>query len=160
MHVWWDKLKLCIPSERDSLLVDRTCLVVEDLKIYQKSSCCQSRHDGVIGSNAVVIALGLKSLLKYEVAISMEGNHHILVTGPSSHWGATSVVGEKPAAIITCWLLDQARTGKRPVSSVKSLLRGTTVTTTRLDATMASGGETDGSSGTAAGVLGLVDRTF
>ncbi len=40
----------------------------------------ETRHDGVVGSNAVFITPG--RLLEDEVAISVIGNHHILVAGP------------------------------------------------------------------------------
>ena len=42
----------------------------------------QTGHDGIVGSNAVLVTPGLEGLLKDEVAISMIGNHDILVARP------------------------------------------------------------------------------
>ena len=40
---------------------------------------------------------GLESLLKDKVAVSMEGNHHILVARAHLEWKATHVVCVQPA---------------------------------------------------------------
>ncbi len=39
----------------------------------------QTRHDGVVCSNAVGVALAFKGLLEDEIAIGVIGNHDILV---------------------------------------------------------------------------------
>jgi len=39
----------------------------------------QAGHDQVVGSNAMVITLSLEGLLKDEVAVSVKGDHHMLV---------------------------------------------------------------------------------
>ncbi len=97
MHVRRDKLKLCFPSEGDSLLVGCACLVVKDLKIYQKTSSCQMRHDGIICSNAVAVTLGWECLLKNKVSVSVEGNHDILVTGLGPNRETARVICVEPA---------------------------------------------------------------
>jgi hypothetical protein len=45
----------------------------------------------------MTITLGLKGLLKNEIAIGVVGNHDILVTGSGSNWEAACVVGVEPA---------------------------------------------------------------
>ncbi len=97
MHVRRDKLKFCFPSKGDDLLVGCTRLVVKDLKIYQKTSGRQPRHDGVVGSKAMAIALCWKCLLKDEVSIGMVGDHDILVARVGPDWEATHVVSVEPA---------------------------------------------------------------
>ncbi len=97
MHVRRDKLRFCFPSEGDGLLVGCARLIVEDLKIYQKTLGHQPRHDGVVGSKAMAIALCWKYLLEDEVSIGMVGNHDILVTGAGPNWEAIRVVSVEPA---------------------------------------------------------------
>ncbi len=73
------QLKFDLPSNGDGMLVVRACFVVKDLKIYCETTCSQTGHDGIVGSNAVLVAPGLEGLLKDEVAIDVMGNHDILV---------------------------------------------------------------------------------
>jgi hypothetical protein len=61
-------------------------------------------------------------------------------------------------AIIKYWLPEQALTGERPVSLVKSLLSGCVMTKTLLDGIAMGGGRT--TSGTSNDRLGFVDQTF
>ncbi len=79
MHIWWDKLEFGIPLEGDSFFVCRASLVVEDLEVNQKTTGCQACHNGIVGSNAMAVALGLESLLEDEVAIGLESNHDVSV---------------------------------------------------------------------------------
>jgi hypothetical protein len=55
------------------------------------------RHNGIIGCDAVTIALGLERLLKDKIAISMIGNHDVLVARLGSNREVASVVGVEPA---------------------------------------------------------------
>ncbi len=52
----------------------------------------KTRHDGVVGSNAVIITPSLDGLLEDEVAIGVIGNHHILVAGPGLDGETSGVV--------------------------------------------------------------------
>jgi hypothetical protein len=79
MHIWWDKLEVGIPLEGDGFFVCRAGLIVEDLEVNQKTPGCQACHNGIVGSNAMAVTLGLDCLLENEIAIGMEGNHHALV---------------------------------------------------------------------------------
>ncbi len=45
----------------------------------------------------MAVALGFESLLEDEVAISMEGNHYILIARACSDGEAASVIGEELA---------------------------------------------------------------
>ena len=68
-----------VPLEGDGFFVSRAGFVVQDLEINGETSGGQAGHDRVVGSNAMVITLSLEGLLKDEVAISVKGDHHILV---------------------------------------------------------------------------------
>jgi hypothetical protein len=78
-NVWRDELDFGIPLEGDGFFVRRACFVIQDLEINGETSGSQTRHDRVVGSNAMAITLGLEGLLKDEVAVSVKGNHHIPV---------------------------------------------------------------------------------
>jgi hypothetical protein len=92
MHIWWDKLKFGVPLEGDGFFVCRTGLVVEDLEVNQKTPGWQACHNGIVGGNAMGVAVGLECLLEDEIAISVEGNHNVLVPRACSDWKATSVI--------------------------------------------------------------------
>ena len=79
MHIGRHQLKFDLPSDGDGVLVVRACFVVKDLKIDCETTCSQTGHDGIVGSNAVLVAPGLEGLLKDEVAIGVIGDHDILV---------------------------------------------------------------------------------
>jgi hypothetical protein len=79
MHVRWDKLKFCIPLEGDCFLVFRAGLVVENLEVHRETPCCQACHNGIGGCNSMAVTFGLERLLEDEIAISVEGNHDVLV---------------------------------------------------------------------------------
>ncbi len=97
MHVWRDKLEGGIPLEGNCFFISRAGFVTQDLEINGEPMGRQTSHDGVVGCNAVAVALGLEGLLEDEVAVSMEGNHDILVAGASSDREAASVIGEELA---------------------------------------------------------------
>ena len=52
---------------------------------------------GVVCRDALAVTLRFESLLEDEIAIGMEGNHDILVTGACSEGEAASVVGKELA---------------------------------------------------------------
>jgi hypothetical protein len=79
MLIWWDKLEFGIPLEGDGFFVCHAGLVVEDLEVNQKTPGCQACHNGIIGNNVMVVALGLECLLEDEIALGMESNHDVLV---------------------------------------------------------------------------------
>ncbi len=79
MHFWWDKLEFGVPLEGDGFFVCRNGLIVEDLEVNQKTPGCQACHNGIVGGNAMAVALGLECLLEDEIVIGMEGNHNVLV---------------------------------------------------------------------------------
>jgi hypothetical protein len=79
MHVRWDKLEFCIPLEGDCFFVCHAGLVVENLEVHQETSGCQACHNGILGCNAMAVTFGLECLLEDEIAISVEGNHDVLV---------------------------------------------------------------------------------
>jgi hypothetical protein len=79
MHVWGNELECGVPLEGDNLFIRRAGFVIQDLEINGETASSQARHDRVVGSNAMAITLGLEGLLKDEVAVSVKGNHHILV---------------------------------------------------------------------------------
>ncbi len=79
MHVRWNKLKFCIPLEGDSFLVFRAGLVVKNLEVHQETPCCQACCNGIVGCNSMVVTFELERLLEDEFAISVEGNHDVLV---------------------------------------------------------------------------------
>jgi hypothetical protein len=66
--------------------------LVEDLEVNQKTPDCQAYHNGIVGGNAMAVALGLECLLEDESDISMEGNHDVLVPRACSDWKAASVI--------------------------------------------------------------------
>ncbi len=79
VHVWGNKLELGFPLDSDGFLVCSASLIVENLEVNGKARRCQSRHDGVVGRNSMLVIPGLERLLEDEVAVGMVGNHHILV---------------------------------------------------------------------------------
>ncbi len=86
------QLKFDLPSDGDGVLVVRACFVAKDLKINCETTCSQTGHDGIAGSNAVFVAPGLEGLLKDEVTIGVMGNHDILVARPCSDREAAGIV--------------------------------------------------------------------
>jgi hypothetical protein len=92
MHVWGDELKSGVPFEGDCFFIGGTGFVIQDLEINREPSCRQTHHNGVISCDAVAVALGFEGLLEDEVAISMEGNHDLLVAGACSDGEAARVV--------------------------------------------------------------------
>ncbi len=97
MHVWRDKLEVGILLEGDCFFIGRSGFVVQDLEINREPMGRQTRHNGVVGCNAVAVALGFESLLENKVAISMEGNHDVLVAGACFDGEAAGVIGEELA---------------------------------------------------------------
>jgi hypothetical protein len=81
LHIWWGKLEFCVPLEGDCFFVCRAGLVVKNLEVNQKTPGYQACHNGiiVIGCNVMAVTFGLECLLEDEVAISVEGNHDVLV---------------------------------------------------------------------------------
>ena len=79
IHICGHELKLDLPGDSDGMLVGRTSLVVEDLEINCKAMGYRAGHDGIVGGNAMGVALGLEGLLEDEVTIGVIGNHDILV---------------------------------------------------------------------------------
>jgi hypothetical protein len=100
MHVRGDELEFGVPLEGDGFFVRRACFVIQDLEINRETSCGQTGHDRIVGSNAMAITLSLEGLLKDEVAVCVKGDHHILVTRSSPNRKAAGVIGEK----LTQWL--------------------------------------------------------
>ncbi len=97
MHVCRDELEGGIPLEGDCFFISEAGFVIQDMEINGEPMGCQMSHDCVVGCNAVAVTLGLEGLLEDEVAISMEGNHDLLVAGACSDKEAASVVGEELA---------------------------------------------------------------
>ncbi len=97
MHVWRDKLEGGIPLVGDCFFISRPSFVIQDLEINRKPTGHQPSHNSVVGYNGVMVTLGLEGLLEDEVAISVEGNHDILVARACSDGEAASVVGEELA---------------------------------------------------------------
>jgi hypothetical protein len=97
----------------------------------------------------MAVTFGLECLLEDEIAISVEGNHEMRLL---SAW----------KAIMTYWFFEHALIGKRPVSSVSSLLRGYTLMKTCLDGISSALGAAVGSDvgDEGVGCLGLADLTF
>ncbi len=79
MHIWWDKLDFGILLEGNGFFVCRAGLVVKNLEVNQKPPGCQTCHNGIVGCNAMAVALGLECLLENKIAIGVEGNHDVLV---------------------------------------------------------------------------------
>ncbi len=79
VHVWGRKLELGLPLDSDGFLVPGASLIVENLEVIGKSTCRQSRHDGIVGCNPVPVIPCLERLLENEVVVGMVGDHHILV---------------------------------------------------------------------------------
>ncbi len=79
VHVRGNKLELDFPLDSDGFLVCGAGLIVEYLEVHGKATRRQSGHDGFVGRNAVTVIPGLERLLEDEVAVSMVGDHHILV---------------------------------------------------------------------------------
>ncbi len=79
IDVRWDKLEFCFPLEGDCFLVFRSGLVVENSEVHQETPCCQACHNGIVGCNSMAVTFGLERLLEDEIAISVEGNHDVLV---------------------------------------------------------------------------------
>ncbi len=80
MHVRRDELEFGIPLEGDGFFVRRAGFVIQDLEIHGETTGSQVSHDQVVGGNSMAITLGLEGLLKYQVAVCVKGNHHVLVT--------------------------------------------------------------------------------
>ncbi len=97
MHIQWEKLEFCIPLEDDFFLVCRAGLVVKNLEVNQDTPGCQVCHDGIVGCNAMVVTFGLERLLEDDIAISVEGNHDVLVPRACSVRNVTSVINLQPA---------------------------------------------------------------
>ncbi len=86
-----------VPFEGDPFFIGGAGFVIQDLEINREPLCHETRHDGVISCNAVAVALGFEGLLEDEVAISIEGNHDILVAGACSDGEAARVIGDELA---------------------------------------------------------------
>jgi hypothetical protein len=97
VHVWGDELELGFPLDGDGFLVRGASLIVENLEVNGKAACHQPCHDSIVGHNPMTVIPGLESLLEDEVAIGMEGNHHILVAQARLDQKATHVVSVQPA---------------------------------------------------------------
>jgi hypothetical protein len=97
MHVRGNKLEGGLPLEIDSFFVGHAGFVIQDLEINGETSGCQMGHDGDVGGNLMVIALGLEGLLEDEVSISVKGDHHILVTETSPDRKVASVISKELA---------------------------------------------------------------
>ncbi len=97
VHVRGDKLELGFPLDGDGFLVRGTSLIVKNLEVDGKPRCHQSQHDGVVGRNPMPVISGLERLLQDEVAVGIEGNHHILVAQMRLDRKATCVVCVQPA---------------------------------------------------------------
>ncbi len=97
MHVWRDQLEGGILLKGGCFFISGACFVIQDLEINKEPTGRQASHDSVAGGDAVAVNLGLESLLEDEVAISMEGDHYILVAGASSDGEAAGVIGKELA---------------------------------------------------------------
>ncbi len=97
MHIRRDKLEFGIPLEGDVYFVCHAGLVVKNLEINQETPGCQACHNDIVGCNAVAVAFGLEGLLEDEIAISMEGNHVVLVPRACPDWEVASVIRVQPA---------------------------------------------------------------
>ncbi len=85
-------MKLGLPGDSDGMLVGCTSLVVKDLEIGCKTAGCQTGHDGIVGGNAMLVAPGLEGLLEDEIAISVIGNHDVLVSRPGPDWETSCII--------------------------------------------------------------------
>lgn len=81
VHFWGHQLKLGMPIEHDGLFVGTTGLIVEDLEVYGEAAGEEPCHDGVVGGDAMGVSFSLEWVLENQIAISMIGNHHVLVAG-------------------------------------------------------------------------------
>ncbi len=98
MHVWRDKLEGGFPFEGDCFFIGGTGFVIQDLEINGEPPGRQTCHNGIISCNAVAVTFGFEGLLEDEVlAISVEGNHDVLVAGACSDGEAARVIGEELA---------------------------------------------------------------
>ncbi len=79
VHVWRDKLEGGIPLKGDGFFICGAGFIIQDLEINREPTGHQASHDSIVGSNAVVVTLGLEGLLEAEVAIGVEGDHYVLV---------------------------------------------------------------------------------
>jgi hypothetical protein len=68
---------------------------LEDLEVHGEAAGEEPCHDGVVGGNAVGVSFSLDWLLENQIAISMIGNHHVLVAGAGLDRKPTGVVGIK-----------------------------------------------------------------
>ncbi len=71
-------MELGVPLEGDGFFVCRTGLVVKDLEVNQKTPGCQACHSGIVGGNAMAVALGLECLLEDEIAIGVEESTSVI----------------------------------------------------------------------------------
>ena len=122
VHFAGHQLELGMPSERDGLFVGSTGLIVEDLEVHGEAAGEEPCHDGVVGGNAVGVSFSLERLLQNQIAISMIGNHHVLVAGAGLDRKPTGVVGVKFAdgndldvelVGVQLWRVRGDRTGRR-----------------------------------------------
>ncbi len=97
MHVWRDKLEGGVPLEDDCFFIRGAGFIIQDLDINGEATGCQTSHDCVVGCDAVAVTLGLEDLLEDEVAVGIEGNHEVLVSGANSDGEVASVIGEELA---------------------------------------------------------------
>ncbi len=94
MHVRGNELELGIPFEGNRFFIRRAGLVIQDLQIDGETSGGQAGHEQVVGSYGMSITFSLEGLLKDEIAISVKGNHHILVAGSGPDRKSAGVIGE------------------------------------------------------------------
>ncbi len=97
MHVWREELESGVPFEGDRFFIGGAGFVIQDLEINREPPGRQTRHNSVICCNAVAVALGFEGLLENEIALSVEGNHDVLVAGACLDGKAASVIGEELA---------------------------------------------------------------
>jgi hypothetical protein len=131
MHVWRDELESGIPFEGDCFFIGGAGFVIQDLQINGVTPGCQTHHNGVI--RQWWLLLDLKACWRMRLPLAWK-------------------------AIMMYWLPEHALMGKRPVSSVKSLLSGFVMTKTWLEGASMGGGIP--ARGAKEVGLGFVDRTF
>ncbi len=93
VHVGWDNLDCAFVGVSDDKFVGCAGFVVEDLLFDLDVAGFESRHNFVVGWDAVMVGLGLEWIHQDRIGPSVVFQHDVLVSTLCADWEAAHVVG-------------------------------------------------------------------
>ncbi len=95
VHVGWDDLECAFVGVSGDKFVGCAGFVVEDLLFDLDVAGFESRHNFVVGWDAVMVGLGLEWIHQDRIGPSVVFQHDVLVSTLCADWEAAHVVGIK-----------------------------------------------------------------